>query len=172
MDLDIVRTRRIFLAVGLVVALFGGMLAAVSLRDVWKGGQSRTWTTVVGEMRESSVRRTPASGGKSYGSVVEARYRYEVAGRSLEGDQIRIHNDLQERDRLLVPERYPVGSKVVVHYDPADPTDAVLEPGPQSGAAVGVAVGVGILLFGGVFVFVAIRGTPVPPGIPDPPHGD
>jgi hypothetical protein len=54
-------------------------------------------------------------------------YRYEVDGRSYAGSQTNIRKVSRERDtveRLLA--RYPVGAAVSVHYNPADPAEAML----------------------------------------------
>ncbi|MCU0864074.1 MAG: DUF3592 domain-containing protein [Planctomycetes bacterium] len=88
---------------------------------------------------------------------VERAYSYAVAGRTYEGDrrafETSLYDDRQEAERDL--ERLPVGSAIEVFYDPADPTQSVLDRSPPGfGAFV---LPAGPLAFGALLLVVARR---------------
>jgi Protein of unknown function (DUF3592) len=59
-------------------------------------------------------------------------YSYEVQGRRFEGKRLRFGSQPHTCRKSLVREnvaRYPEGASVTVHYDPAKPSESVLEPG-------------------------------------------
>ena len=57
-------------------------------------------------------------------------YEYKVNDRKLRSDRIMIGHAKSESELESVLDRYPLGAKVVVYYNPADPKDAVLERFP------------------------------------------
>lgn len=96
------------------------------------------WPTVAGEILEhdviSSDRSATAAGrqGTSTSYLPTVRYRYTVAGETYESDQLRLdfgasYNSYSEAFDVVGP--YMVDLPHDVYYDPADPANAVLEPG-------------------------------------------
>ena len=64
-------------------------------------------------------------------------YEYQVNDQSFRGDRIMIGGGKSEVELEYVLGRYPLGAKVVVYYNPADPQQAVLERGiPATGFGV------------------------------------
>jgi Protein of unknown function (DUF3592) len=74
-----------------------------------------------------------ARGGMQY--LMKAVYRYTVDGKTYQSDRISFHEtwgggtESVYRDRLK--SKYPVGKPHVVYYNPADPSVACLETGPN-----------------------------------------
>lgn len=143
-----------FFIIGAVMLGFGA----------WQGVQafrSSSWPFVNGEVLSSSVETernhtAPRGGGVSFKG--EARYRYSVSGVAYENDVVRIgqvstgsSSRAQETAR-----RHPRGP-AKIYYDPADPQNAVLEPGAS--VDVFVIPGVG-LLFAIVGVVIIAKGKP------------
>jgi Protein of unknown function (DUF3592) len=93
--------------------------------------QAATWPSVRGKVVESRV--------ESYQEHVDGRwvtyyrpvveYVYEVHGRNLHGNQIKLMVQMSgsESAATKTAAKYPADSAVDVHYDPADPTNAALE---------------------------------------------
>ncbi len=110
-----------------VVVMIGAMIANVGL----KMRRAASWLQVQGRITRSklAVRRPPA--GSDIGTAVnvpDVAYSFSVAGRSYQGKRVSL-GDISGKFAEETVRRYPVGSVVTVHYDPADPTDCVLERG-------------------------------------------
>jgi hypothetical protein len=145
----------------LVAALmFGGGAGCVGV-GIWRGFRTRLaqrWPQVRGEIIVARVAEYAGRNGYTYEPSV--RYRYEVNGRIYDSDRIRfastldLPNSHSSAERVL--QSYQRGSQVPVHYNPADPSDAVLYVEQSSDAPL-FAVG-GLLLFVlGLFVRWATR---------------
>lgn len=98
--------------------------------------------------------------------VPQARYSYEVAGRRYEGDVIRAGieqfgygGEVQAQAQIA---RYPVGATVPVHYDPDNPSTAVLEAAEVGGARNILGGGIFVLLGISAFVFAVWISTLTP----------
>jgi hypothetical protein len=109
--------------------------------------------------------RTPVSKVPLTGLSSKIVYEYEVDGIRLTADTLQIRGNMQTA-RSVRQERellsgYPEGKRVLVHYNPAKPEEAVLQPGiPRGlmpltvGGAVMAFVGLGIILiFTGAVTF-------------------
>ncbi|WP_306224765.1 DUF3592 domain-containing protein [Bosea beijingensis] len=106
--------------------------------------RANAWPVVPGEIVESRVeeRGSLDSGPtrRTYVPIVE--FRYEVGGQSYASRQVAVglavSGSRSVADR--VTGRYPLGAKVEVHYDPANPSDAALEnPTRASWVLLGIA---------------------------------
>jgi hypothetical protein len=95
----------------------------------------------------------------------DIRYRYEVSGAGFEGRSVTPGNVAVDDDVRRWVAKYPKGSKVTVHYNPARPTDAVLESGAEAvrqtrSAALGLGF-FGVALLGiGIFCKAWVRSGP------------
>lgn len=116
-----------FAAAGLVLLLF--------LIFNWRiAGAAARWPTTTGTILSSVAepRRTSAADGRAqtatiWSSVIE--YSYRVQDRDYHGTRLAFGADVAGPRDLAekVVARYPVGSKVTVHFDPANPSVAVLD---------------------------------------------
>jgi hypothetical protein len=96
-------------------------------------------------INESRIRKSISAKARS--GVV--RFLYEVDGRKYESDRVSTgSSSASVRD---VP-NYPMGARVTVYYDPADPELAVLEPGLRWESFI--AAMMGLVIFGVWIVLV------------------
>lgn len=109
------------LTVALIAALILGPLT-------WHGLRSASWPTAPGVVTDSRVTLSLSSGTTRYWAHVEAAYT--VMGRPYR-TQRRTYRSSESAESAVrgAVARYPEGRTVRVHYDPAVPARAVLEPG-------------------------------------------
>jgi Protein of unknown function (DUF3592) len=137
----------VYLCAGLMIS--GSCMTAAGTSDFVFGGASEKWPTTKGSIELSQLgsgtRRQRLGPGKRY-YYPEIRYRYRVGEREylserISADEVFILGarditdmkaDPSDAQRILT--RYPEGATVRVFYDPDDPRDALLEPGPTSNA--------------------------------------
>lgn len=107
-------------------------------------GRANAWPVVAGEVVESRVEERVAldSGPKRRIYVPIVEFRYEAGGNSYASRQVTIGLEMSGSraiaDRIV--DRYPLGAKVEVHYDPANPSEAALEnPTRASWVLLGIA---------------------------------
>lgn len=127
-----------------VLVMIGAMVANVAL----KMERAKDWLQVEGRVTRSKlmVRRPPA--GNDIGTAVnvpDIAYTFMVGGLSYQGRRVSL-GDISGKFAEDAVRRYRVGSVVTVHYDPADPTDCVLERGlvigsPAASASNPIAIG-------------------------------
>jgi hypothetical protein len=104
--------------------LLAAALATMLLRQAWLGFEHEHWKAAPGVVTESQL--LPASGtdDSPQRDRVEFRYRFTVHGRSYEGVAFSLREPPPAR---AIIQKYPVGRRVTVHYDPRFPGDAVLK---------------------------------------------
>lgn len=143
-----------FFVVGAVTFFFGA----------WQGIEafcSSSWPFVKGEVLSSTVETgrdnsAPRGGGASFKG--EARYRYSVSGVSYHNDVVRIGQvSTGSSSRAKETARRHPHGPAKIYYDPANPQNAVLEPGVYGDVLVIPGVG---LLFAIVGVVIIARGKP------------
>jgi hypothetical protein len=95
--------------------------------------RAQSYPTAAGVILSSRVHESSDSeGGSSYSAKI--RYAYDVGGRRYECDRYRYGMmGSGRRGAQAVAASYPAGRGIVVHYNPANPADAVLRPGVQAG---------------------------------------
>ena|SRR2546421_3002460 len=131
---------------GLGVAVYG----VVTVR---RGVKTTHWRATSGRITASSMQagpRVPPGIGKQRSYELRVAYTYEVAGREWHGNRVAFghepfgsYGDVQPR-----MERYVEGTEVTVYYDPADPSQAVLERGAASATWFAIALGIVLLVVG------------------------
>lgn len=105
----------------------GAFFYAQSRWNLARAHASRRWPTVPGVVQEDGVERRQNSYVILY--KLALRYCYEVGGTSYEGDRVQFGPARVTARELIegLAKKYPPGAKVDVHYDPNDPSTAVLE---------------------------------------------
>ncbi len=105
--------------------------------------QSVAWPIAQGRILEVSVKTERRSDGGGNGATMEvyvpqARYSYSVAGKDYEGTLIRPGISQFGYGVMVVAQAhidlYKAGATVPVHYDPGDPSVAVLETSEYGGS--------------------------------------
>jgi hypothetical protein len=134
------------------IALGAGGLVRY-LQNLRQTRASARWPTVEGTITESKLAvELDPDGDEKYRADI--RFAYRVDGREFEGSNVKwgwnaIYAWRSRAAAALTP--YPVGKPVTVHYDPAQPTTAVLEPLNREGMAMPLVFAVAV---GGIGVFV------------------
>jgi hypothetical protein len=121
---------------------------------------SRSWPTATAEITSSQIIGTRRrKGGAMYRPSIS--YRYDVGGRTLTGTRIQwggqVSSSSESWARGIV-ERFPQGALVQVHYDPANPDNAVLDPDGRAGLWIIAAAGLAFAAFSTVFMLIARSG--------------
>lgn len=145
--------------IGLVVVLVGVdiYLAVWLLRSWLQARASVQWRTAPGRI-VSATRKELRGRPPQY--LTRVAYAYTVDGREYQGDAIRFadqgsFNAAEAQDIL---DRYKPGSEVTVHYDPARPSRAVLEPFLDAKSfLLGVGLTVCSLAFTALIVWVLLQ---------------
>lgn len=114
--------------------LVGAGAAAYGVRDLSVASAATSWPTAEGVVLASRVEAS-TTGGSRHSYYPEVRYSYAVDGRSYEGTRVRISKiGSSDPDGAQgVVDAYPVGRRVEVRYDPAQPDACVLEAGVGAG---------------------------------------
>lgn len=127
----------IFSVASAIIMSIGAFFLFMGLLEAWRGHASRWWPTVQGTMLESrvieSTRRTGGlrrGGGSTTEWTPRVRYEYEVEGVRHESERVDFMTRAGGRSAAEQELRgLEAGAPVTVHYDPADPSRAVLRPG-------------------------------------------
>jgi uncharacterized protein DUF3592 len=128
---------------GALVIVIGIVLLALLFTGVWQGKASLKWPTVEGEIVESYVWEDDEA------SRPKVRYCYQVNDQEYTSDLITFKAYwLVRKTAEKMVGRYPVGSRVQVHYNPRRPKRAVLEPGASLPPAVALIFVLAWLAFG------------------------
>lgn len=146
---------------GAAMALTGTVVLAKGLRSRAEGRRMRGWPTVTGKVIASGsgpaaesvpVRRedVPRTG---------VRYAYRVDGKPYEGERVRFGPGDETpgtHELAQIAARYPVGSRVLVRYDPTQHANAALEPPPTGRTAVLSLLGAASLAVGMLAVVISL----------------
>jgi hypothetical protein len=114
----------IFIAVWSVVTLtFDIMLVRFAVQQA----QTQSWPTASGRIESARVvTSTDSEGGTAYHAKIS--YGYTVNGQRHHGERIRFTTETSgSRSARRTVGKYPVGREVIVHFNPRDPAEAVLE---------------------------------------------
>jgi len=157
---------KILLITAVILLLLGLALTGFGVVFVSEANESNEWPVVDGNVQNVLVRwTTSSSDGDSANPNRE--YHYEVTYEYIVNDQVytadryslgsgsnaadRSYNE-EEQARSAAFAAYQPAQSVPVHYDPADPSSAVLSPGANWGTYVPLIMGL-LLLLGGAGVF-------------------
>lgn len=111
---------------------------------------SGSWPATTGHVERSEVVLFGPSGERREPEL-ELLYTYHVDGETYLGDDVHVPLPgwlAWGENPREVGGRYPAGLDVRVHYDPADPARAVLEPGAPQTLYLAVAAGMALVLVG------------------------
>jgi hypothetical protein len=121
----------IFLIMGIIFFGIGAVMVIVALVSRNKAKQAESWKTTPGQVTSATVteqRHQDEDGYSqiSYQPVVQ--YTYQVNGLTYSGGKISFGaNNFDQNTAQSKVSQYPVGGQVMVHYNPANPGEAVLE---------------------------------------------
>jgi hypothetical protein len=140
------------------VFLIAGLACVISnLVQRKRAKEAEAWPTVPGTVVSSGLqeqRSYDSDSGTSISYKPVVQYKYTIMGQAFSGDQIAFGNtsfDHRTATKKIAP--YPQGAQVMVHYDPDNPLNAVLET--KASGSVGLLIGgIVFMLIGIVSVFV------------------
>lgn len=135
----------------------GGAVCLWGLWEVFHSHRSGSWPSVDGTVVSSKVVAGTSGTGKSRSTTYEAevKYRYQVDGAAYESDVLRIgQKSMGLKSGAQDDVRRHRPGPETVYYDPADPSNSVLEPGLHWSLSVKPVVGclfvvVGVVMFRG-----------------------
>ncbi len=142
----------------LVFVVIGAMILRYAMRTAEKARQSESWPSTEGEIAHSATLYQTDSTATNNGVPTfkaDIAYRYKVKGANYASSKVALLDlatSSSGRAQTIV-QRYPDKSKVQVYYNPADPSDAILQPGSAGGINVLYLIG-GIFAAAGVFFLV------------------
>jgi hypothetical protein len=151
--------REIPLTFAVVVGAIGLILIISSALQSRHAQATTHWPSVPGKVLRAEIRPVEAFREKKQKVLLYAAdvaYRYTVDGKEHIAGTIR--PDLQsqpttaEAERLI--ELYPVGKNVAVYYNPANPADAVLEPGRNPQTISLLVCGIALTIVSGIMVAI------------------
>ncbi|MGZ5872974.1 MAG: DUF3592 domain-containing protein [Bradyrhizobium sp.] len=151
----------------LVMRLFGAMCVAIILvivvSKLWEARRAAAWPQAAGRIVKSTIeaRRDQSAGeATTVTNVPVVEYEFAVAGTTYRGTRISIGEDSGGANTDTTLARYPVAATVMVYYDPADPTDCVLERDipREFGRGCALIVAIGAIVVAGVY-WLATSGT-------------
>jgi hypothetical protein len=118
---------------------------------------SQAWPATDGRITRSVLEESRKD-GKTHRSA-DIAYEYHLDGRTLTGSRVWIGDGYSAspgNEFRAAVDRYPVGRQVRVHYDPQDPAESVLEPGPTWSGSMLYLIGLGVLALGGLILLSAV----------------
>ncbi len=142
--------------IGIGVLLWG-------IQDTRSAFKSAAWPYVSGQVITSDVSESSDDDGTTYSANIQ--YTYTVNDREYTGSRVS-HGDIgtsDSRDAAKIVARYPAQKTVSIYYDPADPSQAVLETGFTTGLLLPLGLGTvftlagGLMLIGFTFQFIRSR---------------
>lgn len=133
---------------GLIFLGFAITCSYLGVKTFWQSLASYRWPTVAGVVTYSGTKKL--SGGKGGPSIyADISYKYVVNEMEFESDKISFGQwgSGGGGHAQKLTNKYPVAKTVKVHYNPADPAIAVIEPG-----------GVGAFFYAAFLMFFALLG--------------
>lgn len=119
-----------------------------------KARQSLAWPSTTGVVAHSSV-SPPSAAADETTWAASVAYQYQVKGKSYSSTNISLADvsTSSENRARAIAERYPRNAQVVVFYNPANPSEAVLERSGGGGVTLLSVIGAA---FGGVGLFLLV----------------
>jgi hypothetical protein len=115
------------LAVSVVMIALGSIFIALTISSMQAAEEAAGWPATDGIITDSYIATHPGSEGQTTYSP-ELKYQYQVDGLSYNGDQLFVTSYWSDYSwAQSYHDRYPVGATVTVHYDPRNPSEAVIE---------------------------------------------
>ena len=101
------------------------------VNDLRLAQASASWPMTQGKIIESKIHSSRDSDGTTYKPIV--RFTYQVKGQELRGNKVffgggGISTGNRSYSRRIT-QKYPLGKRVKVFYDPSEPRQSVLEAG-------------------------------------------
>lgn len=135
----------------LVTLVLGAGLIYFSIRSKKKADASQGWPGVTGKVLAATVRESinrDEDGNETVSFYPQVEYTYEVNGQDLRSKRLSFGGVVAQKSREKVQailQQYPIDSTVLVYYNPANPSEAVIER-TAGGAKWALVVGIIVLV--------------------------
>jgi hypothetical protein len=147
----------LFKAIFSAVFLIAGLACVIAnLVQRKRAKEAEAWPTALGVVIASGMqeqRSYDSESGTSINYKPVVTYTYTIMGQTFTGEQLSFGNMNYDRStaaKKIAP--YPQGSQVMVHYDPDNPLNAVLET-KAAGSILFLIIGILFMLIGVLSVF-------------------
>jgi len=136
----------LFVVAGLLATFWG-------LRIIVMARKTLQWPAVEGTIEESKV---ASESTESNDLLPHIKFCYSIEHQTFQ-QVLKFPGDITPSEEFAKSyvDKYPVGSRVQVYYNPANPEIATLEPGLGKGDWLVLAIGLGTLVFGILLFFFA-----------------
>lgn len=131
---------------GLAISVTGTLMAADQVRGLDRALRSRGWRAVMGRVIDTATMRVRSP--VAVFSSPAVLYEYTVDGETYQGQTINYVGSVTLGAAVRLVRRYRPGQRVTVHYDPAHPHLAVLEPGASFGGLIRVLISGAVIWLG------------------------
>ncbi len=137
--------RSMLLGAAICTLVIGGLAVVIGRGKIEQTDESATWPTVPGRITSSGVEKYRASRGTQWRPRI--RYEYQVGTTRYVSNRITISqtSSLLQSGATKTASRYPANAHVKVHYNPRNPSIAVLQRHIQPRTKRQVLFGVGML---------------------------
>lgn len=146
------------LVFSLAMMVIGLGVALYSYKQINLAKGSANWRSVPAEVVSSKVKATQREGEKkrTYTTyTADISYRYKVNGQEFTSNQVMVEQPAKtfSEDAEELVQQFPPGRTVVAHYDPLNPSQAILLTGAKTSIYIAFSLGlllavIGIALFG------------------------
>jgi hypothetical protein len=134
----------------LLSLLIGTIIVIWTTWNVVSALLSRGWPHVTGTIVVSDLQReTDTDGGHTYRP--EVTYRYMVAGKEFVASRVAFGDGIsfgRSAPAVRIVRRYRAGTSVIVHFNPHEPGEAVLQPGVHWLLLLGLLIGAAFIAAG------------------------
>ncbi len=119
----------------IAAGMFSAVFIAAGVSKYRQVSHARNWATTTGTVTKSKVRshRNRSSDGDSFESMPLVTYEYTVADKNYQGTKVNFAEKISGEEIASTLNKYPEGKIVQVYYNPANPSEAVLERELPSG---------------------------------------
>ncbi len=139
----------------LFMAVPGGIILWMGLRNVWHGLASSRWPAAPGIVLHAGMTESQTKGTIFYSAKLA--FRYQVNGRDYTTETVQFGRAVGSGDssnEAIVMMRYPPGTKVTVFHHPHDLALATVKPGVHTDVVWYLCGGAILILFGVFIVLV------------------
>ena len=145
-----------------IAFILGGIIfIGAAINQIQKAKKAeKTWLTVHGTVLKSSIkvnRNRNSKGQTTTNYEPQVNYQYQVKDQTYSGDRLGFGSGRfgkAKADKKIA--LYPQGAQVIVHYDPADPSKAVLET-KALGGGLNLILGILLLVLGIVGLYLSLK---------------
>lgn len=149
-----------FLIFGSLLLLLGGFgFYHILFNMILKSMKSQNWLTETGTIIQSNLKEKAGKNQTLF--TPEVLYEYRVGSRTLKSTRVSFAPTVWQSSPSYANKvlgTYPVGSRVLVRYDPSAPEDSVLETNLKSSAFIMLLAPLFFAGMGGLLVFKTFTG--------------